>query len=263
MRIDPPPSSQPLRARSYWSARARPAGSSGDGRAGSPDAVTSSGSSSGRTPENGLWVASQRPPSGSHWYIGNRWTQAYARTFGSARPEPLAELHPEPAEDVGRDRGAVGHDQDQVALRGPGPLDQGAFGVVGQELGDRALDLAAGLEGQVREPLGAEPLRPLGQLVDLAARDRGQPGRHDGLHPSARGEGVVEHPEPRRRCARGIGEDGRKVDELHPEPQVRLVRAEPLEGLVVGQDRERDLLDRPVGRGRAARPRSPSPRRSP
>ena len=43
--------------------------------AGSPDAVTSSASSSGRTPENGLWVACQRPISGSHWYIGKRLIQ--------------------------------------------------------------------------------------------------------------------------------------------------------------------------------------------
>ena len=75
IRIEPPPSSQPLSARSYWSARARPAGSSGDGPIGSPDAVISSASSSGRTPLNGLWVASQRPCSASHWYIGKRLTQ--------------------------------------------------------------------------------------------------------------------------------------------------------------------------------------------
>ena len=66
--------------------RARPAGSSGDGRFGSPDVVASSGSSSGTTPLNGLCVASQRPPSASHLYIGKRWTQRYERTFGSARP---------------------------------------------------------------------------------------------------------------------------------------------------------------------------------
>src|SRR5205814_8793429 len=52
MRIEPPPSSQPLSARSCWRARARPAGSSGLGRDGSPDAVTSSSSSSGTTPLN-------------------------------------------------------------------------------------------------------------------------------------------------------------------------------------------------------------------
>ena len=44
--------------------------------AGSPEAVTSSASSSGTTPLNGLWVASQRPSSSSHWYIGKRLTQA-------------------------------------------------------------------------------------------------------------------------------------------------------------------------------------------
>src|SRR5512143_2571424 len=75
IRTEPPPSSQPLRARSYCMARARPAGSSGAGLAGSPEFVTSSASSSGSTPLNGLWVASQRPTSASHWYIGKRWTQ--------------------------------------------------------------------------------------------------------------------------------------------------------------------------------------------
>ena len=43
-----------------------------DGLDGSPDAVTSSASSSGTTPLNGLWVASQRWFSSSHWYIGKR-----------------------------------------------------------------------------------------------------------------------------------------------------------------------------------------------
>ena len=66
---------QPFSARSYWSARARPAGSSIDGYAGSPEAVVSRTSSSGSTPLNGLWVASQRSPSVSQWYIGKRWTQ--------------------------------------------------------------------------------------------------------------------------------------------------------------------------------------------
>src|SRR6185295_3320499 len=42
IRTDPPPSSQPFRARSYWVARARPAGSSGEGWSGSPDSVVSS-----------------------------------------------------------------------------------------------------------------------------------------------------------------------------------------------------------------------------
>ena len=36
----------------------------------SPEVVTSSSSSSGTTPLNGLCVASQRLPSASHWYIG-------------------------------------------------------------------------------------------------------------------------------------------------------------------------------------------------
>ena len=72
MRTEPPPSSQPFSTTSYCIARARPAGSFGEGRVGSPSAVTRSASSSGRTPENGLWVASQRSFSESHLYIGKR-----------------------------------------------------------------------------------------------------------------------------------------------------------------------------------------------
>ena len=44
----------------------------------------------------------------------------------------------------------------------------------------------------------------------------------------------------------GIGQGRREVDELHREAHVRLVRAEPLHRLVVGEARERRLADRPV-----------------
>ena len=77
IRIEPPPSSQPLSARSYWSARARPAGSLG--RRAGPGRRTRSRAAPrprGATPLNGLCVASQRSFSASHWYIGKRWTQA-------------------------------------------------------------------------------------------------------------------------------------------------------------------------------------------
>ena len=75
-RIEPPPSSQPLSARSYCSARARPAGSVGAG----PQRIARTRSSAAArpracTPLNGLWVASQRLASASHWYIGNWCTQ--------------------------------------------------------------------------------------------------------------------------------------------------------------------------------------------
>ena len=75
MRTEPPPSSQPLRATSYCIAFARPAGSSGERSSRSPEAVVSRTSSSGTTPLNGLWVASQRWNGSSHWYIGKWCTQ--------------------------------------------------------------------------------------------------------------------------------------------------------------------------------------------
>ena len=67
----------------------------------------------------------------------------------------------------------VGDDEDEVALGGARPLDDRPLRLVGEELGDRALDLAARLEREVGQPLRPEPPRALGQLVDLAAGDRG------------------------------------------------------------------------------------------
>ena len=110
--------------------------------------------------------------------------------------EPVAELHAQAAEDVGGDLRRVGDDEDQVALARRGLLDDRALRLVGQELGDRALDLAAGLEREVREALRPEASGALGQLVDLAAGDAGHPGRHDRLDPAAGREGVVEDPNP-------------------------------------------------------------------
>ena len=107
-----------------------------------------------------------------------------------------------------------------------------------------------GLEPQIGEALGAEPPGALGQLVDLAPGDAGHPGRHDRLDPAAGRQRRVEDAEPRRGRAVRPGEHRRQVDQLHPEPDVRLVRAVALERLLEGQDRERRLLDGPVRDGR-------------
>ena len=100
------------------------------------------------------------------------------------------------------------------------------------------------------QALRPEPLGPVGQLVELLAGRAAESGRDDGLDPAAPGQRAVEHAEARGRRPARVDERRRQVDELHPEAQVRLVRAEALDDLVVGEARERDLLDRPVGRRR-------------
>ena len=118
IRIEPPPSSQPLSARSYWSARARPAGSVGRrlrriagcrhqqllvlGQDAAERVV-------GRVPAAGLGVPlvhreAVDPDVGQHVRVG--------------QAEPVAELDAQPAEDVGGHVRRVGDDQDQVALVG-------------------------------------------------------------------------------------------------------------------------------------------------
>ena len=124
-------------------------------------------------------------------------------------------------------------------------------------------DLAAGLERQMGEALGSEPARPLGQLVDLAPGDPGHPGRHDALDPAARRQGAIEDAEPGRRDAIGPDERRTEVDQLHPEAHVGLVRAEPLERLLVGHHRERRLRGSADRERSPARPRSPWTRRRP
>ena len=128
-----------------------------------------------------------------------------------------------------------------------GPLADPGHGFRREELGDGSLELAAGLDRQVGESLRAEPLRSLGQLVDLAARGATHARSNDRLDPAARRERLVEHAEPRATLERR-----REVDQLHAEADVRLVGAEPLDDLVVGEHRERHLQDRPLGCRRLA-----------
>ena len=97
------------------------------------------------------------------------------------------------------------------------------------------------------EALRAEPLRALGQLVDLAARGTTHARRDDGLDAATRRERLVEHAEPRATLERWS-----EVDQLHAEADVRLVGAEPLDDLVVREHGERHLLDRPLRCGRRA-----------
>ena len=125
-------------------------------------------SSSGTTPLNGLCVASQRRCASSHWYIGKWCTQQYASSSGSARPSrPPSSTRSRPSTSLVVSR-AVGHDEDEVALLGPGLLAQRDLRRGGQELRDGAVELAARQDREVHEAPGAEALRQLRQVVDLA-----------------------------------------------------------------------------------------------
>ena len=247
MRIEPPPSSQPLSARSYWSARARPAGSSGDGRAGSPELVDEQRLVLGE--DAAERVVGGVPPAELLVPLVHREAMDpdVAQHLRVDEAEPLAELGTQPPENIGGDVGRVGDHEDEVALVRGGSLPDPGHCLRREELGDGSLDLAAGLDRQVGEALRAEPLGALGQLVDLAARGATHARRDDRLDPAARRERLVEHAEPRATLERG-----REVDQLHAEADVRLVGAEPLDDLVVREHGERHLQDRPLGCRRLA-----------
>ena len=73
------------------------------------------------------------------------------------------------------------------------------------------------------------------------------PGRHDRLHATARGQRRIEHDEAGGPLTVRPGQRRCQVHELHPEPDVRLVRPEALDRLLEGEDRERHAEDRSLG----------------
>ena len=163
-----------------------------------------------------------------------------------AEVQAAAELDAQPAQDVVRDLRAVGDNQDQVADGRAGPLAHGSLRRRIQELRDGPVQLAPFEHRQVDEALGAEPLGNLGELVDLASRGTGHAGRSHPLDAAPRRQRLVEHAEPTRVAAVRSREGGREVEQLHPEPDVRLVRAVALNRVVVLEDGKRDRADRPV-----------------
>ena len=228
---------------SYCIARARPAGSSGERSSRSPEIVVSSASSSGTTPLNGLCVASQRVCSASHLYIGKRWTQQYASSSASASPSrPPSSTRSRPEHVVGRRPPRPRRSRIRSPSAAPRGLADRRLRLGRQELRDGPVELAALGDREVDEPAGAEPLGELGQVVDLAARRRRPcPARRSPLTRPPRRERLVEHAEARRRRAVGTGERGREVDQLHREPDVRLVRPVALHRLRrTSKHRERD-----------------------
>ena len=116
MRTEPPPSSQPLRAMSYCIARARPAGSSGAGFERSPEVVVRQRLVLGQ--DAAERVVGRVPASVLGVPLVHREAvdPAVGELVRVGQSEPGAELVPEPPEDVGRDGGRVGDDEDEVAL---------------------------------------------------------------------------------------------------------------------------------------------------
>ena len=171
---------------------------------------------------------------------------AVREDVGVGQAEALAELGPQAPEDVGDDVRRVRDDEEEVALRRPGQLGHGPGPLLAEELDGRSVD-PVGSDREVDEAAGAETLRRLGQLVDLAAARRAQAGHDDGLDPPPGGERLVEDAEARDGAPVRATKGRREVDELHAEPEVGLVGAEALERLLVGEAREGNVLERPIG----------------
>ena len=205
-RTDPPPSSQPLSARSYWSASARPAGSERSATRRSPDVVARSDSSSGTTALNGLWVASQRWFSSSHAYIGKRWIQTYERTSGSTRPPSSASR----TRTVPRASWAWMSASATMRTRSPGPPPAASMSARARSspttLRMEPRSSPASSSASQMRPWRAGPASDLGQLVDARATRARHARRREADDAPTRREGILEHAEPR---AGGRGSRGR------------------------------------------------------
>ena len=188
------------------------------------------------TPLNGLWVASQRLCSASHWYIGKWWTQTYERTVAvdERRCARRARTRSAPSASWATDV-AIGHDEHEVAR----PAARGGGEAAGRApspttLTMEPLTLALAVEREPDEPPGTGPSCQLGQLVELLATEA-RPGPAT-ARPTTRpplGQDGLEDAEAR--CPR---RQRTEVVELHAEAQVGLVRAEPVDRLAVREARE-------------------------
>ena len=127
-----------------------------------------------------------------------------------------AEIVAQLAEHLTRGEPLVGDDQQQVSRLGGEPIGHGGLLVDRQELGDGRLERAVGCDLEPHEALGAEALRPVGELVELVAPVvAGGPCNADALDRAGTGE-----------CFElGGGEHVGELDKLHPETKVRLVDA--------------------------------------
>ena len=124
------------------------------------------------------------------------------------------------AQDVAGLAPLVGHEEKQVADLGFHGRPERRLLLVGQELGDRRVE-PAGLDLHPDQALGAPGLAPVGQVVQPVPRHVGTARNPDALHTRC-----LEGPEV------GLREHMGQVDQFHSEPDVGLVRAEPLHCLV-------------------------------
>ena len=115
----------------------------------------------------GWCMADHRCSFSSHSSSGKSVTQVMASALGSISFSSLAEAQPEPSHGIGGRLGPVHAEQQQVALLASHPLAELLQRLLREELGDRRLDaLRADLEPG--EPLGAEPLGEVLELIELA-----------------------------------------------------------------------------------------------
>ena len=185
--------------------------------------------------------------SASHLYIGKRWTQQYASSSAFASPSrPPSSTRRRPSTSLATSAASA-----TIRIRSPGAAPavfaNRCLRLGRQELRNGAGQLAAVGDGKVDEPAGAEALGELGQVVDLAAGHAAHARRSDALDAAARRQRLVEHAESRGRSAVRTDERGREVEQLHREPDVGLVRPVALDRLLVREDRERDVAQRPLG----------------
>ena len=105
--------------------------------------------------------------------------------------------------------------------------------LLADDLDDGPADAALAVEGEPDEALGAGSAGLRGELVELLAAQVGQARRGQADDAPAAGEHRLEDAEPA--AGRRLGE----VVELHPVAHVGLVRAEAVDGLALGEARER------------------------
>ncbi len=158
----------------------------------------------------------------------------------------LTEVTPEVVENPGDDRGAVGHDQEQVArCGGERRTDHGDLGF-GEELGDRGPQRPILLGHRPDQALGPRLPGPLDECVEPGSR-QALVARIEPAHDPA----FCQHPGEGSEF--GFGEDLAEVDDLHAETHVGLVGAVGGHGLGVGEagkwDRDLDALQLSDHRG--------------